>query len=371
MKSGFRPSKVLLCVLFVLLGLVVSPGPAGAVTQYTVTDLGTLGGSESHAWGINGSGEVVGHARTAGGDLHAFLWLPAPAYGMLPGIHDLGTLGGSYSSGFDINASGQVAGSAHSADGDLHAFLWLPTPDYGLPAGMNLLGTFGGSQSGANAINASGQVVGSVDDGGGFKYGHAFLWENGVIREDLGNLGGTRTDASGISNSGQVVGASRTASGDWHAFLWDGVMHDLGTLGHPWSWAYEVNASGQVVGWVGTSSVSGNHAFLWEDDVMQDLGPGQAFGINAPGQVVGWKDGHAFLWEDGGAFDLNGVIIDGSGWVLASAEGVNDLGQIVGWGTHDGQTHAFLLTPIPEPSVLGVLALAFLAALRRVRRGQG
>ncbi len=355
MKRGILVS------VFVLLGFVVSSGPASAVMPYEVTDLGTLGGSESHAWGINASGQVVGHSHTASGNLHAFLWQNSV-------MQDLGTFGGSYSSAHDINASGQVAGSAHSADGDLHAFLWLPTPDYGLPAGMNLLSTFGGKQSGASAINALGQVVGSVDDGGGFQYGHAFLWENGVIR-DLPNLGGTRTDASGINNSGQVVGASRIESGDWHAFLWEdgGEMRDLGTLGHPWSWAYEINASGQAVGWVGTSVVSGNHAFLWQDGVMQDLGLGEAFGINAPGQVVGWKDGHAFLWEDDGAFDLNDLIPSGSGWVLDTACGINDLGQIVGWGYHDGQTRGFLLTPIPEPATLGLVSLGALGLLMRRR----
>ena len=35
-------------------------GSVSAVVQYTVTDLGTLGGSGSYAYGINASGQVVG-----------------------------------------------------------------------------------------------------------------------------------------------------------------------------------------------------------------------------------------------------------------------------------------------------------------------
>jgi probable HAF family extracellular repeat protein len=39
-----------------------------------MTDLGTLGGSESQADGINGSGVVVGWSQTASGQQRAFLW---------------------------------------------------------------------------------------------------------------------------------------------------------------------------------------------------------------------------------------------------------------------------------------------------------
>jgi probable HAF family extracellular repeat protein len=43
--------------------------------------------------------------------------------------------------------------------------------------------------------------------------------------------------------------------------------------------------------------------------------------------------------------DLNSLIPAGSGWVLTSARGINDAGQIVGTGTISGVQHAFLLTP--------------------------
>ena len=44
-------------------------------------------------------------------------------------------------------------------------------------------------------------------------------------------------------------------------------------------------------------------------------------------------------------YDLNNLIPSGSGWELQYASGINDAGRIVGWGTHNGGTHAFLLTP--------------------------
>jgi probable HAF family extracellular repeat protein len=56
-------------------------------------------------------------------------------------------------------------------------------------------------------------------------------------------------------------------------------------------------------------------------------------------------DGAAVLWWRGQAHDLNDLVLDGEGFVLRTAESVNDAGQIVGFGTRDGQTHAFRLEP--------------------------
>ena len=54
---------------------------------------------------------------------------------------------------------------------------------------------------------------------------------------------------------------------------------------------------------------------------------------------------HAFLWSRESMRDLNALIPSGSGWVLSEANGVNDAGQIVGYGTHNGDVRAFLLNP--------------------------
>jgi probable HAF family extracellular repeat protein len=43
--------------------------------------------------------------------------------------------------------------------------------------------------------------------------------------------------------------------------------------------------------------------------------------------------------------DLNKLISAGSGWGLSTAYSINDAGQIVGYGTHNKQQRAFLLTP--------------------------
>jgi len=90
-----------------------------------------------------------------------------------------------------------------------------------------------------------------------------------------------------------------------------------------------------------------------------------ASAINNKGQVVGesFTAGglveHAFFYSSGVMIDLNNDIPSGSGWTLVDALGINDSGQIVGYGTNPlGQSDAFLLTPIPEPGLLALLLLA-------------
>ena len=58
---------------------------------------------------------------------------------------------------------------------------------------------------------------------------------------------------------------------------------------------------------------------------------------------------HAFVYdnEKGTMIDLNSLVDSAAGWTLVLAGGINNSGQIVGYGTTpDGNTRAFLLTPI-------------------------
>src|SRR5580692_8042360 len=84
-------------------GCVLAALAAAQTPTYTVTDLGTFGGTSATAYGINAEGRVAGVASFPAGNQHAFL------SGIGGTKYDLGTLGGPNSEEGGINASGQQA----------------------------------------------------------------------------------------------------------------------------------------------------------------------------------------------------------------------------------------------------------------------
>jgi probable HAF family extracellular repeat protein len=319
--------------------------------SYQITDLGALpGDTGSEAFGINDSGQVVGESfpRIDG---NSFLW------DATNGMQDLGTLPGDrFSRAQGVNNSGQVVGFSGTAADHTHAFLWDAVH------GMQDLGTLpGDSFSKALGVNDSGQVVGySCTSFSGPC--HAFLWDATNGMQNLGTLpGDTSSFAFGINNSGQVVGNSFNPLNGQHAFLWDATngMQNLGTLpGDSRSIARGINDSGKVVG---QSEGRITHAFLWDAvngmQALPTLDRGAfATGINSNGQMVGAAEVYdpvvndyfyePSVWQNGTVSDLNQVIPPSSGWVLVdAANALNNDGQIVGFGDHNGQSRAYLLTP--------------------------
>ncbi|MGA2620147.1 MAG: hypothetical protein ABSF26_21220 [Thermoguttaceae bacterium] len=258
-------------------------------------------------------------------------------------------LGAGSASG--INDSGQVAISS----GDVFVYSNGTMKDLGVSFG-------------ATGINESGEVVGTKY-ANGEHYG--VLYSNGTMTY-MGCFPGTYssdTEAYGINDSGQAVGLCVTDSGYYdHAFLYtNGGMTDLGTLvpGGQQSEAWGINNSGQVVGWSDTASGL-CHAFLYSNGGMTDVGapPGfdqtQATAINDSGQIVsvaydasGYE--HAFLYSSGTWTDLGTL----PGYTEMWPTAINDSGQVVGGAyTASGATgpeHAFLysngtLTDLGTPS---------------------
>lgn len=171
------------------------------------TDLGTLGGVNSFAYGINDLGDVVGAAELSAGPIHACHWAAGGAK------IDLGTLGGPGSEARAVNNAGQIVGWAHTPDGTPHAFIHQN-------GSMTSLGALGGS-SHADDINQRGDVVGSAWVPG--RGPRAFVCPAGGRVTNLNNrvaeLGGWKLQyATGINDSGVIVGYGRIGR-RVHAFM--------------------------------------------------------------------------------------------------------------------------------------------------------
>ena len=312
--------------------------------SYQLVDLAALLGTNSYAQGINNDGQVVGYWETTNG-AHAFLYQNGA-------MTDLGLLGrlGTNNFALSINNSGQVVGFSETTNGAV-AFIYQN-------GGVTNLGNFGGLGSYAFGINDGGQIVGHVATDNGAA---AFLYNNGVVTS-LGSLGGSNSFAYGVNNALQVAGSSLKADNvTTHAFLWqNGVIRDLNQLlpynsGWELMEAHGINDYGSIAGWgiIGAQA----HAFLYYNGGWAvDLGtlPGStnsyALGLNRSNVVVGVSllpsGARAVIWAGGTMTDLNGLI-NASGWELKEATGINDSGQIVGWGVTNEQERAFLIQPVP------------------------
>jgi probable HAF family extracellular repeat protein len=351
----------------------------GAAVLYHLTDIGDLPGGEdgSGAQGINSLGQVVGNSRTA-----PLINDPVPVHGYIwtatTGPQDLGALSGDASEAHGINNNGQVAGEYYSVDANLlvtneHAVVWTS------PGVVQEIGHFPGDDfSTASAINNNGQVVGVSQVLDSVGSGHPYIWSSSGGMQSVGALaGGDGTGtATAINDSGQVVGVTKGANGSSFGYRWMSAsgIENLGQFGPT-----GINNSGDVIGESVVSSLSEVHAFLWRSATgLQDLGklPGRntsiAFGVNSADNVVGWSftttspipQSHAFLWTvASGMQDLNNLVdASAAGWTLFNAFAINDAGQIVGNGrSPSGASHGYLLTPVPEPSAILLVALSFLA----------
>lgn len=348
--------------------------------RYTIVDLGTLGGTFSQAGGLNNRGWVAGTSTpTSGYTVHAFLW----RNGKMIDVGSAGQPNSATSESEPINDEGAVTGYLDTATPDPEGenfcgfgyhiclpFVWHK-------GAINVLPLPGGNNGQADQINDEWQIVGtgetSVPDPNCQSpqvYDLvATVWgpKKGQLRTLPPYGSDTEAAAFGINDKGEVVGTSGNCAllsksfGYVEAILWrNGRPINLGNLGGGvFNTGFGINNKSEVTGQAEVTLYGAFHAYLWQHGVMRDLGtfPGDMFSlgnaINDRTQIVGlsWPYGtatyHGFLWQEGAMYDLNTLIPKHSDISVLEALGINERGQIAGWG-FDRNTYelrGFLATP--------------------------
>ncbi|WP_289031251.1 hypothetical protein [uncultured Paraglaciecola sp.] len=273
-------------------------------------------------------------------------------------IRDLGTLGGNFIDVADINNNGLVVGVSTDVSDVEYAFLYSYADD-----AMTNLGAMGGVSSKAVSINNNDQVLVEVTDAYGnivpALYSGGMLEPIGGVLEILGALEGFKLMT--INDAGQILAtyydqSTKTA----HTYIResDGTVLDLNSLGIN-MFGEDMNGLGEVVGWFdadGTDSYGNykaiKHTAKYSGGLMSEElnGNTAASAINDSGELVGYGiHGAAFGFFGQSAFSIdNGVLTEvkgGSGWTGAYASNINNNGVIVGATfDHNGSYpfHAFV-----------------------------
>lgn len=247
------------------------------------------------ALGINNDGQVVGrYGAGSGVPLPSLTIRPGAAFIWDPvqGMRDLGSLGGLNAEAVGINETGQVVGTSETPTGG-RAFIWDAA------GGMRNLGSLGGTWSFGRDINNVGQVVGT--SWGANNFGErAFIWDSVSGMRDLGSPTGGSTRAFAINDLGHTVGVDygmATGQGGIAGMVvWgeETLLVPQPTGGRPSP--HDINNHGQIVGSFG---VNETNAFVWHAGTgfvdLEGLIPldsgwdlEEAFAINDAGQIVGF-----------------------------------------------------------------------------------
>ncbi len=231
--------------------LAAGPAPADPGTpavQYTVADLGTLGGTNSSAAAADDD-TVVGTSQTTGNAAtHAFAYNRHART-----MTDLGTLGGTFSTASAVSGHTVVGQSRTAGNAALHGYAYNLLTHARTDLGRSLMisqlvsgnTAVGGDSLLSSTFNLATHAVISIGPGNGVtevsaikgdlivgnvfasnSFAFSFDMKTGAFT-NLPALGGLNSTASQSSCSGIVVGKAAlpppgpfTANGPFHAAIW-------------------------------------------------------------------------------------------------------------------------------------------------------
>ena len=353
----------------------------GQQPRFTVTDLGTLGGKEAIAYGINNAGAISGWANVASGEQHPVLWRDGKATD-LGGLARLNGTGSIPTGSLQIATTYEIDKTDPQGEDfclyDTHrvcvAAVWKDGRYTQMP-------TLGGPNSIGYAMNDRGLMVGvsekaQVDPK--CKQPQRLTRVPAIWATDAATvqqLPLLAADTNGwailMNDKGEIIGGTGTCDNTsssingplsgLHAVLWEnGVPRDLGNFGGEGDTvAVGINNRTEVVGSSAAAPSNGLHGFLWSrEDGLGDIGAidadanGLPSSINNSRQIVGAScdeafNCRAFLWERNTMTDLNDLVPADASMYLVFATWINDVGEIVGWGIDKKteRTRAFVLRP--------------------------
>jgi len=279
---------------------------------------------------ISNSGEVVGMSE----ENHAAIWTEKTGLRLLPIPKEF-----NESEAADSNALMRVVGSMTNRE-KTNAFIYK----------HGQLSVLTGRQSRALGINDRGEIVGQaiISEAGPLK---AVIWTHEIPQDLGGCCGGT---AKKVNRKGEVIGDLYDEEGRYHAFVWE-ASEGMRFLGAPkqYSSAIAINGAGHVL----VQEMERNVVLYLAPDRSNKVPtpanePAEGRALNAADEIVGafgpyFDADHAFLWSDKDGFhDLNDLVPKDSGWKLQVATGINDQGEIVGFGDYQGDDAGFLLRPM-------------------------
>jgi len=324
--------------------MLMTQSSALAATVYSLTDLGTLGGTSSFGTALNDAGHATGYSLTAAGETRAFYWTPGG------GMQNLGIIGTGTSQGLDINNNNDIVGQTGGK-----AFRW--------ESGTGMVTIDGANNGSANGLNSSDAAIGSRNVGVGTN--RTVKWDgSNVVTSPFLTL---NSQGVAINDQGQYVGT--TATGGYYSTNAN-IVTALSTF-----LPTDLNNSRQIVG-----SVSGVAALRDFDTNMTTLlgklnpsdTTSQALGINQAGTIVGVSTGSgAFIVDSSMTMTSLTSLLDVgfAGWNILTATDINNSGSIIGVGQFNGVSHAVILTPVPEPTTCFLaLSAALLVPLLRKHR---